>query len=89
MPDKAKLARPIRHSKSPPSGDLTAVTSLRFMIDAKGKVTSCVAQTGPVDPTFVANACGVERSFLPALDASGKPVPSEYTSWATLRVIGP
>jgi hypothetical protein len=66
----------------------SAIVHFRLMVDAEGKPTSCVVQT-PADPVFNKTTCGLmmrRARFNPALDASGRPVPSYYVDtvrWLT------
>ena len=57
---------------------IDALVMARLMIDAAGKVTSCVIQTPNVDASFEKSICSSLRQFTPALDANGKPVASVF-----------
>jgi hypothetical protein len=88
------LSRPARPSKStvnsvrfdfpgePLLAGLSAYVPVRLLIDATGKVTSCVVQVEGIDEAFKKAVCThLQGKFTPALNAAGKPVASLfYTS---------
>lgn len=65
---------------------MNALVSVRLMVDAGGTATSCVVQTPTADRDLQRNICSSLRHFRPALDASGKPVASVYTTTVIFRV---
>jgi hypothetical protein len=59
----------------------SGVVHMRLMVDAQGKPTKCVVQTGGSEFDKVTCALLMRRArFSPALDAQGKPIASYYTN---------
>jgi TonB family protein len=64
-------------------------TSVRVMLDAAGKPTSCHVRARAEAQAFDRTACRVlleKGQFIPALDASGTPMPSYYVANFTFRL---
>ncbi len=59
------------------------INYVRVMVDADGKPTDCHVQRGSESDSFNAAACRIlleNGNFMPALDASGAPLASYYTT---------
>ena len=56
-----------------------AIVPLRVMVDAEGNGTGCTVQISSAPEEFRKAACtNIGTSFVPALDKSGRPIPSFY-----------
>jgi TonB-like protein len=59
----------------------SGVVHFRLMVDAQGKPSSCIVQTGGSDFDKLTCVLLMKRAhFVPALDARGNPIPSYYSN---------